>query len=93
MRDRTRTDSALLAFSVLAAAYFAFLALDSFFFRLEWIVLDVFRESLTIPLILAVAMGFVLSVLPLLTNRQSINTLNVGATLILLAVNCLNWGL
>lgn len=93
MRDRTRTDCALLAFSLLAAAYFAFLALDAFVLRLEWIPLGVVRELLTMPLVLGVGAGFVFSVIRMLANRRSINTLNVSATLTLLAVNCLIWGL
>lgn len=93
MRGGTRTDNAVLAFSLLAAAYYAFLALDYLVFRLEWTALDVLRELLTIPLVLAVAVVFALSVLRLLANRRSINARKVGAALLLGALNCLIWGL
>ena len=93
MQGGTRTDRAVLAFSLLAAAYFAFLALDSFVFKLDWILLGVIRELLTIPLILAVAAVFIFSVVRLLANRQSINARNVSSALILFALNCLIWGL
>ena len=85
------TDGAVLAFSLLATAYFAFLALDTFVFRLDWTVLGVVRELLTIPLILAVAAGFVFCVVRLATNRQLINARNVASALILLALNGLIW--
>ena len=93
MPDGTRTDSALLAFSLLAAAYFGFLALDAFVFRLVWIVLGVTRELLTMPLILGVAAGFVFSMIRLLANRRALNSRKIGTALILVAVNCLIWGL
>ena len=40
-----RADRAVLAFSLLAAAYFAFLALDFYVFKLDSILLDVVRET------------------------------------------------
>ena len=83
-----RVDRAVLAFSPLAAAYFAFLALDFYVFKLDSILLDVVRELVTIPLILAVAAAFVFSVVRLLTNWQSVNAATVSAALILFAVNC-----
>ncbi|MDD9997524.1 MAG: hypothetical protein OXQ89_07230 [Rhodospirillaceae bacterium] len=83
---------ALLAFSVLAAAYFAFLALDFYVFKLDSILLGVVRELLTIPLIPAVAAAFVFSVVRLLSNRRSVNAGMVSAALILFAVNCVIWG-
>ena len=93
MQGATRTDSVVWVFSLLAAAYFAFLALDFLFFRLEGIWLGVVRELLTIPLILAVAAVFVFSVVRLLANRRSINAHKVGAALVLGVLNCLIWGL
>ena len=92
MQGGTRTDRTVLAFSLLAAAYFAFLALDYHVFKLDWIVLGVVRELLTIPLIVAVAAAFVFTVVRLLTNRRSINACNVASALILLALNGLVWG-
>lgn len=81
----------MLAFSLLAAAYFAFLALDFYVFKLDSILLGAARELLTIPLILAVGAAFVFSVIRLLSNRQSVNACMVSATLILSALNCLIW--
>ena len=72
----TRTDRAVAAFSVLASAYVAFLVLDFYVFKLDWILLDVVRELLTIPLILAVAAAFVFVVAHLLANRKSVNVCN-----------------
>lgn len=92
MQSVTRTDRTVLAFSLLAAAYFGFLALDSFVFKLDSILLGVARELLTIPLIVAVAAVFVFSVSRLLTNRRSVNPCNVGSALILFALNGLIWG-
>ena len=86
------TDRAVLRFSLLAAAYFAFLALDFYVFRLDSILLGVVRELLTIPLMLAVAAAFVFSVVRLVSNRQSVNVCMVGGALILFAVNCFLWG-
>lgn len=93
MQGVTETDRNLLAFSLLATAYFAFLALDTFVLKLDWILLGVARELLTIPLILVVAALFVFAVVRLLKNRRSINAFNVGAALLLLALNCLIWSL
>ena len=42
----TRTDRAVLAFSVLASGYVAFLVLDFYVFKLDWILLGVVRELL-----------------------------------------------
>ena len=86
------TDRAVLRFSLLAAAYFAFLALDFYVFRLDSILLGVVRELLTIPLMLAVAAAFVFSVVRLVSNRQSVNVCMVSGALILFAVNCFLWG-
>ena len=87
-----RTDRTVLAFSLLAAAYFAFLALDYYVFRLDSILLGVVRELLTIPLILAVAAAFAFSMVRLVSNRQSVNARMAGGALILFALNCLIWG-
>lgn len=87
-----RTDRAMLAFSLLVAAYFAFLALDFYVFKLDSILLGVARELLTIPLILALGAAFVFSLVRLLSNRQSVNPWMVSAMLILSALNCLIWG-
>ena len=87
-----QTDKALLAFSLLATAYFAFLALDFYIFKLDWILLGVVRELLTIPLFLAVAVVLLFAVVRLLTNRNTINTCSVGSVLLLFALNCLIWG-
>ena len=88
----TRTDRVVLAFSLWAAAYFAFLALNFYVFRLDWILLGVVQELLTIPLIVAVAAVFVFSVVSLLRNRKSINACNVSSTLILFSLNGVIWG-
>ncbi len=88
----TRTDRAVLAFSVVAAAYVAFLVLDFYVFKLDWTLLGVVRELLTIPLFLAVAAAFVFVVVRLLTNRMSMNVCNGSSVLILFALNCFIWG-
>lgn len=87
-----QTDRIVLAFSVLAMGYFAFLALDYYVFKLNSILLGVVRELLTIPLILAVAAIFAVSVVRLLSNRQSVNAPRVSAALILFVLNCFVWG-
>ncbi len=84
-------DRAVLAFSVLASAYVAFLALDSYVLKLDWILLGVARELLTIPLVLAVAV-FVFAVVRLLANTRSVNGWNAGSALILFALSCFIWG-
>ena len=88
----TRTDNALLAFSLLASAYFAFLALDFYVFKLDSILLGVVRELLTIPLFLAVAAAFVFAVARLLANRESVNVRNAASAVILFVLNCFIWG-
>ena len=88
----TRTDRAVLAFSVLASGYVAFLVLDFYVFKLDWILLGVVRELLTIPFFLAVAAAFVFAAVHLLANRKSVNLCNAGAALILFALNCFIWG-
>lgn len=86
----TRTDKTVLAFSLIAAAYFGGLALANVL-KLGWIWLGVLVELLTIPMIAAVAGMFVFAVFRLRINRQSINVCNVGAALILLALNGFIW--
>lgn len=93
MQGGTRKDGVVRVLSLLASAYLAFLVLDSFVFRLEWLWLQGVRERLTIPLVLAVAVIFVFSVARLLANRRSVHARRVGSVLILLALNCLIWGL
>ena len=93
MRNATRTDRVLLAFSLCAAVYFALLALGNHVLRLDWIWLGALWELLTVPLIAAVASVFVYAVVRLLRNWQSINAFNSGAVLILLSLNGLIWGL
>ena len=85
----TRTDRAVLAFSVSAAGYVAFLALDFYVFNLDSVLLGIVRELLTIPLFLAVAAAFVFAVARLLTVRDPVT---VGNVLLLFALNCLIWG-
>ena len=88
----TRTDRALLAFSVLASAYVVFLLLDYHVFRLDWILLGVVRELVTIPLFVAVAGAFVFAVVQLLAHRSAVNVCNAVSVLILFALNCFIWG-
>jgi len=93
LNGAARTDRALLVFSLLASAYFAFIALDNLFFRLEWVGVGVLRELLTIPMILAVGATCVVALARLLLNRSTFNACNAGAALILLVLNGLIWGL
>lgn len=88
----TRTDRAVLAFSVLASAYVVFLLLDYYVLKLDWILLGVVRELVTIPLFVAVAVAFVFAVVQLLARRSAVNACNAGSALILFALNCLIWG-
>lgn len=88
----TRTDRAVLVFSVLASAYVAFLVLDFYVFKLNSILLGVVRELLTIPLFLAVALAFVFAVARLLANRESVNVRNAVSAMILFVLNCVIWG-
>lgn len=91
MRNATRTDRALLAFSLTAAAYFGFLALDYLVLRLDSVALGVVRELVTIPMIVAVAAAFVFAVVRLLRHRRRVNVMNVGSAAILFALSCLVW--
>lgn len=86
------TDKVVFAFSLVATAYCAFLALDFYVFKLEWILLGVLGELLTIPMFLAVAAVFVFLVVRLLANRQSMNAWNVSSAVILFVLNCFIWG-
>ena len=91
MRGSTRTDRTLLTFSVLAAGYFGFLALDYVFLRLDSVAFGVAVELLTIPVIVAVAAAFVFAVVRLLRDRRRVNAVNVVAATILFALSCLVW--
>ena len=71
--ERMQINRAVLAFSLMAVAYFAFLALDYYVVRLDSILLGVVVELLTIPLILTVAVAFIFSVVRLLSDRHSVN--------------------
>ena len=88
----TQTDRAVLAFSVLASAYVAFLALDFYVFQLDWILVGVVRELLTLPLFFAVAAVFVFAVIRLLVHRTSVNVYTISSALILFALNGFIWG-
>lgn len=75
MQERVaRTDRAVLAFSLLATAYFTFLALSNNVLRLKWIWLGAVWELLTVPLIVAVATVFVFAAVRLMSNRRSITS-------------------
>ena len=91
-----RTDRLLLAFSLLASAWFGFIVLYNVL-RLDWAVAGALVELFTIPLILAVAAVAVFAVGRLLLNpllkRPPVNASNIASALILLALNGLVWGL
>ena len=82
----------MLAFSLLASAYLGALALNAYVLKLDWVLLGVLQELLTLPTVAGVAAGFVFSAARLLTNRQAANAGSIGATLILFVLNCLIWG-
>ena len=86
-----RIDRALLAFSLMAAAYFGFVALDYFVLRLDSVALGVVRELLTIPMIVAVAAAFVFAVIRLLRDRRRVTAVNLGSAALLFALSCLVW--
>ena len=86
-----RTDRSLLAFSLAASAYFAFLALDYHWLRLDSVALGIVVELLTIPLIVAVAAALVFAVVRLLRDRRRVNAATVGSVVILFALSCLVW--
>lgn len=88
----SQIDRAVLAFSLLASAYVAFLILNAYVFELDWIVLGVLLELLTIPALLAVVVVSVFVVVYLLANRKRVNVCNTSAALILFALNCFIWG-
>ena len=91
IRVATRVDRRVLAFSLTAAAYFGFLALDYLVLRLDSVVLRVFRELLTIPMILAVVAVFVFAMVRMLRDRRRVTAVNVGSAAILFAIGCLVW--
>ena len=91
VQSTTRTDRNLLAFSLTAAAYFGFLALDHLVLRLDSVALGVVRELLTIPMILAVVAAFVIGVIRQLRDRRRVTVVNVGSAAILFALSCLVW--
>lgn len=82
----------MLTFALLAAVYFAFLALNAYVFQLDWILLGVMAELLTLPMIAAVAVAFVYVVVRLLQPVPSAESRLVSATVILFVLNCLIWG-
>ena len=82
----------MLIFALLAAAYFAFLALNAYAFKLDWILLGVVGELATLPMIVAVAVAFVCAVPRLLSPAQAVNPRLVSAAVILFVLNCLIWG-
>lgn len=82
----------MLIFALLAAAYFAFLALNTYVFELDWILLGVVGELLTLPLIAAVAVVFVCAVVRLLLQPSPVNGRLVSAAAILFVLNGLIWG-
>ena len=91
MPSSKRTDWSLLAFSLVASAYFAFLALDYHWLRLDSVALGVVVELLTIPLIAAVVAALVVAVVRLLRDRRLVNTASVASVVILFALSCLVW--
>ena len=85
-------DLSLLAFGVLASAYFGFLVLDCCVLKLDMIWLGVVWELLTIPLVLVVAAAFVVSISRILqSKRRPVGASKVSAMLVPLALNCFVW--
>lgn len=82
----------MLVFALLAAAYFAFLALNAYVFELDWLLLGVVAELLTLPMIAAVAVAFVYVVVRLLPPVPTAEPRLVSAAVILFVLNCLIWG-
>ena len=91
MPGAKRTDRRLLVFSLVASAYFGFLALDYHWLRLDSVALGVVGELLTIPLIVAVAAALVFAVVRLLLDRRLVNAASVGSAVILFALSFLVW--
>ena len=54
-------------------------------------MLRVFRELLTIPMILAVVAVFVFAMVRMLRDRRRVTAVNVGSAAILFAIGCLVW--
>ena len=90
LRSATRQDRNLLAFSLTAAAYVGFLALDYRVLRPYSVALAVVRELLTTPMIQAVA-AFVFVAVRLLLDRRRVTVVKAGAAKILFALSCLVW--
>ena len=91
MQTLTTADKVIFAITVLATAYFGFLALDDRVLTLDSVLLGVVRELLTIPLILAVAVVFLVAVVRLLRHRLPINPWRLGTAVALFVLNCLIW--
>ena len=91
MGSATRTDRNLLAFSLTAAAYFGFLALDYFILRLDFAGLGMVRELLTVPMIVAVFAALLFGVVRLVRDRRRVTVVNVASAALLFALSCLVW--
>ena len=92
-------DRAVLAFSLTATAYCAFLALNFYIFKLDFrqlgfvgTLVGVVVEIVTFPLFFAVAAAFLFAVGRLLMNRQCMNACNLSSVLVLFGLNCFIWG-
>ena len=82
----------MLIFALLAAAYFVFLALNAYVLELDWILLGVVGELLTLPMIAAVAVAFLYAAIRLLSSMPAVNHRLASAAVILFVLNCLIWG-
>ena len=79
----------MFGFAVLASAYVAFLAFNAYVLRLDWVLIGVAQELVTIPVILATAAAFGFAVHHVRANRTPVN---IASVLLLLVLNAFIWG-
>ncbi len=65
-----KSEISILSLSVISSLFFVFLFLNSYYFKIDFVLVGVFQELLTIPFLLLQPISAILLILKILKKKQ-----------------------
>lgn len=78
-----KSEIGILLLSLISSLFFAFLFLDFYYFKIDFVLVGVFRELLTIPFLILQPILAIASILKILKKEQKTSTLSYVSLAIL----------
>ncbi len=90
--EQILNDKILFLASLVIVSFFGFIYLDTYYFKIDFVLIGVFREMLTFPLMLLQVVILVLAFKNLISTKYSFKNYSIWTVGLLLSSLVLTWG-